>query len=273
MHVERILPANERAVLAYLSRAPYDNVFLSHLVLADRSSVIRDGLFVAMDDGNVVGAAYFGRQIVLACEPRALGAFADVAQRRRGERMIVGPRDTVAALWRLLRDRRPPPRLVRDRQLVMAVDRATLRAHPGVPALIVRPARANESTAVTESSAQMIESELGYDPRRTSPDFASGVRAMIEREAWWVAQRGDALCFFCSIGPWCEHTMQLQGIWTPPPMRGRGFATAALTAICDRLLEVSPTLSLYVNDFNERAIGLYRRVGFAHVSDFQTILF
>jgi len=59
----------------------------------------------------------------------------------------------------------------------------------------------------------------------------------------------------------------------PTALRGRGLATASLAAICNRLLETTPTLSLYVNDFNEAAIALYRRVGFDHVGDFQTLLF
>ena len=62
-------------------------------------------------------------------------------------------------------------------------------------------------------------------------------------------------------------------MWTPPELRGRGLATGSLAAICDRLLEISPTLSLHVNDFNHPAIALYRRVGFEHVSDYQTMLF
>jgi predicted GNAT family acetyltransferase len=96
---------------------------------------------------------------------------------------------------------------------------------------------------------------------------------MLERRLWWVGTTDQRLCFFCNIGPWSAQTTQLQGIWTPPSMRGRGLATASLAAICDRLLDTTPTLSLYVNDFNEAAIALYRRVGFEHVGDFQTLLF
>ena len=137
----------------------------------------------------------------------------------------------------------------------------------------MRIARAEDSAETVNASAQMIEHELEYDPRRTSPEFTAGVRAMIERERWWVGERDGRLCFFCSVGPQCDVTAQLQGIWVPPDLRGRGFATASLAAICARLLGNVPTLSLYVNDFNERAIALYRRVGFEHVADFQTLLF
>ncbi len=96
---------------------------------------------------------------------------------------------------------------------------------------------------------------------------------MVERDRWWVGESDGQLCFFCSIGPWCDRTAQLQGVWTPPELRRRGLATGALAAICDRLLEFSPTLSLHVNDFNQPAIALYRRVGFEHESDYQTMLF
>jgi hypothetical protein len=36
---------------------------------------------------------------------------------------------------------------------------------------------------------------------------------------------------------------------------------------------VHPTLSLYVNDFNEPAIALYERVGFRRAGEFATLLF
>jgi uncharacterized protein len=219
----------------------------------------------------VHGVAYCGRQLAIAAEPQALPSFAENSRRRRGERMIIGARDTVRAFWALVAAWHPHPRLVRDRQLVMMLDRAHLQ--PYERRTTVRHARADEATAVADGSAQMVRQELEYDPRRGSPDFAPAVRRMIDRKLWWVGLDDGRICFFCNIGPWCERTVQLQGIWTPPALRGRGLATASLAAICDRLLGVSPTISLYVNDFNERAIALYRRVGFEHVGDFQTILF
>ncbi|MBV8498596.1 MAG: GNAT family N-acetyltransferase [Candidatus Eremiobacteraeota bacterium] len=271
MRTEPLSSANERAALQYLTRSPYLNVFITHVVLHDPPSRARKDLVIAVDENAVRGVAYCGRQLAIAADPPALPSFAEYARRRRGERMIVGPRETVRAFWALVAGWHPRPRLVRDRQLVMMLDRAHFRACE--PSVTVRHARAEEAAAVADGSAQMVRQELDYDPRRASPEFSAAVRRMVDRQLWWVGLDGDAICFFCNIGPWCEKTVQLQGIWTPPALRGRGLATASLAAICDRLLEVSPTVSLYVNDFNERAVALYRRVGFEHVGDFQTILF
>jgi RimJ/RimL family protein N-acetyltransferase len=269
--IEPLSRATREPALRYLARSPYLNVFLSHVLLHDPAPPARRGIAVALDRDAVSGVAYWGRQIALAAEPAAIAPFAEYGRMRRGERMIVGERDTVSAYWNAVRDWHVPARLIRDRQLVMALDRSHLR--PYERRTVVRQAAISDWTTVADGSAEMVRQELEYDPRRGSPEFAAGIRQMIERKLWWVGSVDGRLCFFCNIGPWSDRTMQLQGIWTPPPMRGRGLATASLAAICDRLLDVSPTLSLYVNDFNADAIALYRRVGFEHVGDFQTVLF
>lgn len=263
--------STERPALKYLARSPYLNVFLTHVLLHDPATIVRRSIAVALDGSNVIGVAYCGRQVAIAAEPAAIEGFGEHAKRHRGERMIVGPRETVREFWKAVAGWHAAPRLVRDRQFVMAVDRKRLRSHKS--RIVVRQAKIDEWRAVADGSAQMIRQELAYDPRRGSPEFAAGIRYMIERNLWWVGTVNGQLCFFCNVGPWCDRTIQLQGIWTPPELRGKGFATASLAAICDRLLEVSPTISLYVNDFNESAVALYRRVGFEHVGDFQTLLF
>lgn len=271
VRVEQVSRGNEKAALRYLSRAPYLNVFISHVLLLEPAARARDDVVMVLDGPEVAGVAYCGRQLAISAEPAGLRPLAEYVRRRRGERMIVGVRETVRAFWELIRKWHAPPRLVRDRQFVMMVDRERLR--PYEPRTIVRHARLEECSAVADGSAQMVRQELGVDPRRGSPDFSAGVAEMIERKLWWIGTTGGKVCFICNIGPWCERTVQLQGIWTPPALRGKGLATASLAAICDRLLESLPSVSLYVNDFNEPAIALYRRVGFEHVGDFQTILF
>jgi hypothetical protein len=269
--VEPISEATQRPALDYLARAPYLNVFITHVLLHDFAAAVRKHVVVALDERRaVVGVAYLGRQIAIAGEPAAIAPMAADLMRHRSARMIVGDRDTVRAFWKLVGHHLGRPRLVRDRQLVMMVDRQRLRSHER--RVSVRLAEMDEWSTVADSSASMIRHELEYDPRRGLPNFDVGVRQMIEQKLWWVGIASGRLCFFCNVGPWSDRTAQLQGIWTPPSLRGRGLATASLAAICDRLLEQFPTLSLYVNDFNEAAIALYHRVGFEHVGDFRTIL-
>ena len=273
VRTERISGARERDALAFLARAPYEHVFLSYLLLFDSAPATRNAIRVALDENDIVtGVAYFGRQVVIAGEDAAtIAAFATVANNYRGERMIVGPRKTIQRYWELIAAWHPAPRVVRDRQLVMILDRPMLQEYDH--SVVARRARIDEWTSVADNSALMIAQELAYDPMRSSPEFTSNVRAMIERGLWWVGESLGRLCFYCNIGPWSPQTAQLQGIWTPPDMRGKGLATAALSAVCDRLLGMTPTLSLYVNDFNTPAIALYERVGFTVVSEFQTLLF
>jgi uncharacterized protein len=271
MTIEPVSDPTYGPALDYLARSPYLNVFISHVLLHDLTPSARNNVSVAMDEGRVVGVAYYGRQIAIASEDSALKPFGEHARARRGERMIVGSRKTVRAFWEAIRNWHAAPRLVRERQLVMMLDRPKLR--PYDRRVNVRHAEIDEWRAVAEGSAQMISQELAYDPRRGWPDFDASVRQMIDGRLWWVGSLDGQLCFFCNIGPWCNRTVQLQGIWTPPELRRQGYATSSLAAVCDRLLEISPSISLYVNDFNEAAVALYRRVGFEHVGDLQTILF
>lgn len=271
LQAEPISQASLRPALEYLARSPYLNVFISHVLLHDSASSVRKNVVVVTGERGIAGVAYHGRQIVIAADPAAIAPLAAYLLRHSGNRMIVGPRDTVREFWRIAGRAMGRPRLVRDRQLVMMVDPARLRRCG--PLVTVRHAEMDEWRAVAESSASMIRQELEYDPRRNSVNFNMAIREMIDRRLWWVGVAGGRLCFFCNIGPWSEQTAQLQGIWTPPELRGKGLAAASLAAICDRLFEITPTLSLYVNDFNDAAIALYRRLGFERVGDFQTILF
>jgi uncharacterized protein len=209
--------------------------------------------------------------VIAATDDDVLQAFAAMAPSYRFERMIVGPRPTVERYWQYVRSWHTSPRVVRDSQPVLVVDRSSLRGARSD--VVVRRARPSEWESVAHNSAKMIEHELDYDPRSFAAEFNANVRMMIDRSLWWVGEREGRLCFFCNAGPRSPQTLQLQGIWVPPKLRGHGLATAALYGICDELLEDVPSLSLYVNGFNTPALRLYDRVGFSQRGEFQTLLF
>jgi predicted GNAT family acetyltransferase len=268
LRVETLSDANRAAALAFLARSPYEHVFLTYV--ASGSPLERD-VRVALGDRGATGVALIGDHVVLGSDDGALPAFAALAAPHR-ERAIVGPRRTVRAYWQIVAPLHRPPRLVRERQPLMAVDRATLQTPP--PADVrVRHAREDEWEIVARNSAAMISGEIDADARGDLPDFGLGIRRMIRMGLWWVGERRGELCFFCNVGAWSERTAQLQGIWTPPEMRARGYAGAALGAICSTLLCMVPTLSLYVNEFNVPARALYERLGFRQVGELQTLFF
>lgn len=271
--VQPLVRTHERAALAYLAQAPYDNVFLSWLITSDRSMATRSSLYAYFgEQGAVRGVAFFGRQVVLAAQDdAAIDAFADVAAGYRFERMIVGPRRVVERYWERVRKWHTPPRRIRESQPVLALDRSSLRAQ--TDGVRVRRAYAHEWETVAKNSAEMIEHELEYDPRGISAEFNANVRIMIDRGMWWVGEYDGEICFFCNAGPRSELTLQLQGIWTPERLRGRGLATQALAGICAELLQDVPSVSLYVNGFNDPALRLYERVGFRRTGELATLLF
>lgn len=263
----------ETRALEFLDRNPVENVFLTWLIESGRSTVPQRGLFASVRGGDIDGVAYFGRQVVLAVSAdAAIRAFANIPAARAPERMIVAPRRVVEQYWQEVRTWHRPVRIRRASQPVFMLEPHALRVHD-IDGLHVRRAEPHDWKAVADNSAAVIRHELEYDPRAGGAPFDANVRAMIDRRLWWIAEIEGRFCFFMNAGAQSTHTLQLQGIWTPPELRGQGLAAAALSRICAELLQSVPTLSLYVNGFNAPAIALYERTGFVRCSELSTLLF
>jgi len=157
LRVEPISQATQRPALDYLARSPYLNVFISHVLLHDSAQAVRKNVVVVSGERGIVGVAYYGRQIVIAAEPIAVAPLAAYLLRYSGNRMIVGPRDAVRDFGRFAGDRLGRPRLFRDRQLVMMVDRPT-GASP------FRPSRHGPSCE--DRRLACGRRELGFDDTR-----------------------------------------------------------------------------------------------------------
>lgn len=201
-------------------------------------------------------------------------AFVEAAGRRRTSQSIVGPSWLVMPFWRALAARwgrsYDAAREVRSRQPVMAISGAPLVA----PEPRLRPIRPAEFGSYFQASVAMYTEEVGSDPG-TGAD--SGYRSY----CWWLVEHHRAfgivedgrVLFKADIGATNDHVAQIQGVWLDPSLRGQGLSSAAMAAVVEYVLAEFSVASLYVNDFNERAVRSYLRTGFEQVGEFATILY
>lgn len=255
---------------ALLAAAPYENVFIDALLTLDPS---HPDVFVARDQAGIRAVAFLGPQFVFAGkDPQAMAAFALLARKRRQPRMLVAPRPLVEAFRASTVGYFPNPRAIRESQPVFALVRETFTPHAsnGLDVARATPAEADE---LTIEAAHMTAGELGEAALPIADDYRRRIASSIGDGLFWRARRDGRLAFQCFVGSRSHASAQIQGVWTPPAMRGRGDATRAFSAICGALLREHRSLSLYVNAFNTGAIAMYERCGWVRAGEFQTVLY
>ncbi len=262
--------------LEALDRNPVRDVFIASRILHDGAltSLGPSPLWGAFDDGHLGGLLHVGPNLVPATEDdTACEALATAAGGLYPTRMVVGERHTVELLWSLIGSSFPAPREVRRRQFVYAVDPDRL-ARDARARGRARLAERSDEDRVLKLSAAMYTEEMGENPMARDPDgYRRRVRMLISRGWTYVYEAAGQLQFKMDVGCASTHTAQIQGVYVPPELRGRGVATTAMAACCDLAFDRHPNLSLYVNDFNSPAVALYERIGFRREPyDFQTIM-
>lgn len=216
-----------------------------------------------------------------AARRAAVAGFAALA-RRAGRRSssVVGERDAVLALWATLAESWPAPREVRATQPSLAIDRT-----PDVaPDASVRRSVPAEVPVVLPACVRMFTEEVGYSPvEGGGRAYEERVRSLVAAGRSFVRVEGSGtgahVVFKAELGAVTERVAQVQGVWVDPRYRGRGLSAPGMAAVVELARSVPdgagrpPVVSLYVNDYNVRALATYRRVGFEQVGTYATVLF
>ena len=125
------------------------------------------------------------------------------------------------------------------------------------------------------AAAAMFTEEVGFDPVAHYGDgYAARLRTLIagQRSAIVTDVNGRVI-FKADAGIVNLDAAQVQGVWLHPDYRGYGLAKPFFAAAAQILQHRYPHLSLYVNDYNARALAMYRGTGWEQIGQFSTIIF
>ena len=268
-------PEDLPAVTDVLTRDPVTDVFVASRVEAVGLDPARLGgeMWGFAVDGYLESLCHAGANMVpVQAGPEAVRAFAERA-RRQGRRSasIVGERDAVAGMWAELAPAWGPAREVRDPQPLMSI--AGPPAVPPDPE--VRRVRPHELDILVPACVAMFTEEVGISPLGADggASYRSRIAELVATGRAFARIQDGRVIFKAELGSVSSAACQVQGVWVPPDLRGRGLAVPGMAAVAELAREAAPVVSLYVNDFNHAARATYRRVGFADVGQFMSVLF
>ncbi len=224
-------------------------------------------------DGLLTSGCWSGVNLVPinARAPDDLAALAGwAAGSKKAYSSLYGDGTAVLGLWSRLRSTGWRAREVRPSQPLCTLDRV-----PDLPPdPLVRRAGIADLPAVLPAAVAMFTEEVGYSPIGAGSGYRQRVAELLRQGRTFVRRGPDGeVVFKADLGSVSSSAAQVHGVWVDPRWRGRGICAPAVAAVVTAALAEVPVVSLYVNDYNRRALAAYRRVGFEPVGTFATVLF
>ena len=136
-----------------------------------------------------------------------------------------------------------------------------LRAPEGVPGS-ARPVREDELDDYSPwVRAFMTELSLpDHDPERST-------RASLEHAQWWLDADGRRVSVASGHAP-ARGVSRVGPVYTPPELRGRGYAGAVTAAVTQAFYDGgAERVVLYTDAANPTSNGVYERIGYVHLDD------
>jgi len=256
--------------LAFLRHDPLINVYLISRLLEERFVSATQTVEVRYNR-EIVMVASLATNVVMAADPNApseitdaaIAAIADrILTRMLPVRAIISPAPLVESLWRRLQSQLDPPTVVRMSQPVYAI--AGRLDFPDLKD--ARYATARDLDALVPACAAMHKEEVGIDPLdRDAAGYRERIRELVEKKRSIIRFQDGKIAAKCEFSAVTPEAVQLMGVWTDPRLRRRGYSRALLREVCGHLARKGRSVTLFVNDFNQPAIGLYEALGFKRI--------
>ena len=276
-HGVRLLgPSDLDAFLALTAKDPVVNVFAAYRARTTSLEPrwLGGEVWGRYADGELVAACHVGANLVpVEAQPEDARAFAERAlTRHRSVSTIVGPHAAVRPFWDEVAASWGRPRDTRWKQPHLVIDGPPRVA----PDPEVRRTERRDLAVLYPACVAMYTEEVGVSPEAGGGAdlYRARVTQLISR-GWSFAriERGR-LIFKAEVACATPEAAQVQGVWVPPDRRGEGLAIAGMAAVVEQVqATIAPSVSLYVNAWNEPARRAYERVGFRETTTFSTVMF
>lgn len=274
-------PGDEQALERFLkTQSDSSLLMLSNLASAgiEDSGGDYQGSYAAAFSGKDVTsvAVHCWNGCLLLQAPEDGSALAALALSASGRSLkgILGPAAQVARLRREMKLLSQPCGTQDDEDL-MGLDLATLRVPEALESIDqrVRLARSSELDLLLNWRVAFAEEALGA---KNSPGLRMQAREEIAR--WQAAKvnlvlehRGRLVASCCIIA---DHgtSLQLGAVWTPPALRGRGFARCLVAGALCRARDKGKTRAVLITA-NPAARRAYQALGFQVLGAYSLVLF
>lgn len=262
--------ADDRSrVVALMRTQPYTSMLASQSL----PYIATDSAYVGVedDDGELKGLVAIGSNSLPVGEVWTMAPIADyLVKKTRRPISIVGRAELVHALWDRVDGAWGKARDIRGNQPCLTMSEPS--PFPEEPR--VRRGTEEDFDRLFPAAVAMFMEEVGYDPTADGThSYAFHVRSLLASNRSFLIEENDQVIFKADIGAQWDGIAQIQGVWVHPDYRGAGLGTAAMASVTNQILESDArTVSLYVNDYNERARRVYEKVGYVQSDTFATIL-
>ncbi|AXE38471.1 DUF4081 domain-containing GNAT family N-acetyltransferase [Acidipropionibacterium virtanenii] len=257
------------------SADPLTNVFLLSRMSEGGLDRSRLGCPVhgAWQGRELVGMLHAGANLVPCGEPGAVAQLASHVGPWRRSSSIMGRSDLVMGLHAELSRRWGHPwsrtREIRAHQPLLVLD--------GEPAITPDPRVRRIDDADFDSyfraAVAMYTEEVGVSPIDPTHSYRRHMRQLVRRGQCFGIVEDGQVRWKSDIGVAWRDVCQIQGVWLDPALRGHGASARAMAGVARLCRRRHSTVSLYVNDFNTRALRMYRQVGFRDAGEMATVLY
>jgi ribosomal protein S18 acetylase RimI-like enzyme len=272
-----LAPAERGAALEHLAQRPQDNLFLLDLTarLGEPPSPgeLATEIVCAWRGREVAGVVGLRPSVVFdaGVGPELLAAFRPFLE-GLGVGLVKSPAPAVDLFWAELGQRRRRRALIDRLETAYVLRPGGGRLDAGGP-LAARGAEARDLEALVVAARESLREEGRPDPFAGD---ARGFRRWVEGRlgrARVIASEGRIVFVGYADVQRAEGWL-IQGVYTWPEARRRGFARAGMRELCREAFQAGAEhVQLAVVDGNEAARGLYEGLGFEPFAVLRTILF